>query len=32
LAVALAGGGRIEIGRGFDAQTLRQLLSVLEPA
>ncbi len=32
LAVALAGGRRIEIGRGFDAQTLRQLLSVLEHA
>lgn len=30
LAVALAGGRRIEVGRGFDAQTLTQLLSVLE--
>jgi hypothetical protein len=30
LAVVLAGGRRIEIGRGFDARTLTQLLSVLE--
>lgn len=30
LAVALAGGRRIEIGRGFDAHTLVQLLGVLE--
>ena len=30
LAVALPSGRRIEIGRGFDASTLAQLLSVLE--
>ncbi len=30
LALALAGGRRIEIGRGFDAATLRQLLGVLD--
>ena len=30
LALALAGGRRIEVGRGFDAHTLVQLLSVLE--
>ncbi len=30
LALVLAGGRRIEIGRGFDARTLTQLLSVLE--
>ena len=30
LAVALPGGLRIEVGRGFDASTLAQLLSVLE--
>jgi hypothetical protein len=30
LAVALTGGRRIEIGRGFDARTLAQLLGVLE--
>jgi transposase-like protein len=30
LAVALRGGRRIEVGRGFDAPTLVQLLSVLE--
>jgi hypothetical protein len=30
LAVALPGGRRIEVGCGFDAQTLVQLLSVLE--
>jgi len=30
LAVALPGGRRIEVGRGFDAHTLVQLLSVLE--
>ncbi len=30
LAVALAGGRRIEVGCGFDAETLAQLLSVLE--
>ena len=32
LAVVLKGGRRIEVGRGFDAQTLQQLVSVLEPA
>jgi hypothetical protein len=30
LAVALPGGRRIEVGRGFDARTLAQLLGVLE--
>jgi len=30
LAVALPGGVRIEVGRGFDASTLRQLLGALE--
>ena len=30
LAVALPSGCRIEIGRGFDAHTLAQLLGVLE--
>jgi len=30
LAVALPSGRRIEIGRGFDAHTLAQLLGVLE--
>ena len=30
LAVALPSGRRIEIGRGFDADTLAQLLGVLE--
>jgi hypothetical protein len=30
LTVALAGGRRIEVGRGFDARTLGQLVSVLE--
>ena len=32
LAVVLKGGRRIEIGRGFDTQTLQQLVSLLEPA
>jgi hypothetical protein len=32
LAVVLAGGRRIEVGRGFDARTLEQLVSLLEPA
>ncbi len=32
LAVVLAGGRRIEVGRGFDPQTLARLLSLLEPA
>lgn len=32
LAVVLACGRRIEIGRGFDAPTLVQLLALLEPA
>jgi hypothetical protein len=30
LAITLAGGRRIEVGRGFNAPTLLQLLSVLE--
>jgi len=30
LAVALPGGCRIEVGCGFDARTLAQLLAVLE--
>ena len=30
LGIALPGGRRIEVGRGFDAQTLVQLLGVLE--
>ena len=30
LAVALPGGRRIEVGRGFDAHTLAQLMGVLE--
>ena len=30
LAIALTGGRRIEVGRGFDSPTLVQLLSVLE--
>ncbi len=30
LAIALAVGRRIEIGIGFDSQTLRQLLQALE--
>ena len=30
LAVALRGGRRIEVGRGFDAHTLAQLLDALE--
>ncbi len=30
LTLALPGGRRIEVGRGFDAHTLAQLLSVLE--
>lgn len=30
LAVALPGGLRIEVGRGFDSRTLVQLLGVLE--
>jgi len=32
LTVALSGGRRIEVGRGFDAKTLQQLVSLLEPA
>ena len=32
LAVVLTGGRRIEVGRGFDAQTLQQLVSLLERA
>jgi hypothetical protein len=31
LAVVLASGRRIEVGRGFDAKTLEQLVSLLEP-
>ena len=30
LALALAGGRRIEVGRGFDGRTLVQLLGVLD--
>ena len=30
LAVELAGGRRIEVGRGFDADTLKRLLAVVE--
>ena len=30
LALSLGGGRRIEIGRGFDARTLRQLVAALE--
>ena len=30
LAVVLAGGRRIEVGRGFDADTLTRLLAVME--
>lgn len=32
LVVVLVGGRRIEVGCGFDAKTLEQLLSLLEPA
>jgi hypothetical protein len=32
LTVLLAGGRRIEVSRGFDAGTLRQLVTVLEQA
>ena len=32
LALTMAGGLRIEIGRGFDSRTLAQLLGVLERA
>ena len=32
VALALPGGWRIEVGRGFDAHTLMQLLGVLEQA
>ncbi len=32
LAVVLTGGRRIEVGRGFDAKTLEQLVGLLEPA
>jgi hypothetical protein len=32
LAVVLAGGRRIQVGRGFDPQTLARLVSLLEPA
>jgi len=30
LAVVLPGGRRIEVGRGFDADTLKRLLAVVE--
>ena len=30
LAVVIAGGRRIEVGRGFDADTLKRLLAVVE--
>ncbi|MCX6620960.1 MAG: hypothetical protein NTY38_07745 [Acidobacteria bacterium] len=30
LSIALAGGRRIEVGRGFDSRTLIQLLGLLE--
>jgi hypothetical protein len=32
LSVLLSGGRRIEVSRGFDAGTLRQLITVLEQA
>ena len=32
LAVVLRSGRRIEVGRGFDAKTLQQLVPLLEPA
>ena len=32
VALTLSGGRRIEVGRGFDAHTLMQLLGVLEQA
>jgi hypothetical protein len=32
LTVLLSGGRRIEVNRGFDAGTLRQLVTVLEQA
>jgi len=32
LAIALPGGRRIEVGRGFDAHTLEQLVRLLEQA
>ena len=32
LVVALSSGRRIEVGRGFDANTLEQLVRLLEPA
>ena len=32
LAVVLTSGRRIEVGRGFDANTLEQLVHLLEPA
>ena len=30
LAVVLAGGRRIEVGRGFDTDTLKRLLAAVE--
>lgn len=32
LAIALSGGRRIEVGRGFDGHTLEQLVRLLEQA
>jgi hypothetical protein len=32
LAVLLAGGGRIEVRRGFDSDTLRRVVAALERA
>jgi hypothetical protein len=32
LALVLTSGRRIEVGRGFDAKTLEQLVHLLEPA
>ena len=32
LALVLRSGRRIEVGRGFDAKTLEQLVHLLEPA
>ena len=32
LSIVLAGGRRIEVRRGFDAETLRRLVAALEQA
>lgn len=32
LSIVLAGGRRIEVKRGFDAETLRRLLAAMEQA